>query len=415
MRDNENKKRYLNRVAEKICNNKIKSEVAVELEAHIDERAQFYEEIGYSEEDAFEKAVEQMGDPDAVGVSLSRLHPKGKIWKTVLLLLWIFIMLCLFWITAIFTVDDSIKGTGFCETILLLSFIGISQSARKRGNVFLTVLLPLLFVLNYGWYMLIVCDVGFSHVCSSLIFSLSCLLSGDFTDLAIFPYVGGITVAPWISYLSIAFYVLIFLLLLSASVSALKLHRPTYSLFDKRASKALTVIEKTLCGAIVLVLLISQLPLETSVGKKEFTPFPRFNYVVVLQSNTPCAVEDVQAEDIWIFYPNYDWSDYVFFWDFANDWRNDTNQTSRYSIDAQPRTVSCGNKMKYKVGKVVLTCNVNKPYVAVHFVNYSYSKSQTLLSSLPQDLEWQSVENVETVSKTLTSYDTVDVMINTDS
>lgn len=68
--------------------------------------------------------------------------------------------------------------------------------------------------------------------------------------------------------------------------------------------------------------------------------------------------------------------------------------------------------MSYRVDKGILTCNVNKPYVAVHFVN---SDSQTLLSNLPQDLEWQFAENVETVSKTLTSYDTVDVVINTAS
>lgn len=413
MRDNEKKRQYLNRVTEKINYKQVKSEITCELDAHIDERAQFYEEISYTQEEAFEKAVEQMGDPERVGVSLSRLHPKGRIWKTVLSVLWIFVLLGLFWLSAIFSVDDSIKGSGFCEAIMLCSFIGISQSARKRGNIFLTVFLPLLFLLTYGWYTLIVCDVGFSRLCSSLIFSLSCLLSGDFTALAIFPYVGGITVAPWLGYLSIAFYVVIFLLLVAACVSAVKLYRPTYSLFDKRASKALTVIEKTICAIVVCIVLISQLPFETPTEKVNFTPFPSFDYVVVLQSDTPCAVDDVQAEDIWIFYPNYDWSDYVLSYDPVNDWRNDTNQTNRYSITWQTSdTVPCGNRMNYKVCKVVLTCNVNKPYVAVHFVD---SDLQTLLSSLPQDLEWQKSETVGTVSKTLTSYDTVDVVINTDT
>ena len=98
MRDNEKKRQYLTHVTEKINHKQAKSEIVFELDAHIDERAQFYEEIGYTEEEAFEKAVEQMGDPERVGVSLSRLNPKGKIWKTVLSVLWIFVLLGLFWL-----------------------------------------------------------------------------------------------------------------------------------------------------------------------------------------------------------------------------------------------------------------------------------------------------------------------------
>lgn len=74
MRDNEKKRQYLTRVSEKIHHKQAKSEITCELDSHIDERAQFYEEIGYSEE-AFEKAVAQMGDPDEVGISLAKLHP----------------------------------------------------------------------------------------------------------------------------------------------------------------------------------------------------------------------------------------------------------------------------------------------------------------------------------------------------
>lgn len=127
MRDNENKNRYLNSVAEKINSNQIKSEIAVELDTHIDERAQFYEEIGYSEEEAFEKAVEQMGDPDAVGTSLSRLHPQGRKSVSVMLSVLLFVLLILAWrFFFLFTVFNGAVGSVLCENILLLCFIGIS-------------------------------------------------------------------------------------------------------------------------------------------------------------------------------------------------------------------------------------------------------------------------------------------------
>lgn len=426
MRDNEKKKRYLNGVAEKISDNKMKSEIAVELDTHIDERAQFYEEIGYSEEEAFEKAVEQMGDPDAVGTSLSRLHPQGKTWKSVVLILLLFLLLSLFGLITIVCADEGEMGRGLLEVLLLLCFIGVSRFAQKNGSLFLSIMSPLLFFLTYGWFALIVCDTsyGFHHLCSPIILTIFCIVTNDFTCLYTFPRVGGVTVAPWLTYVSIAFYVLIFLLLIAMAVSVKKLYRPTYSLFDKRAGKVLTVIAKSVCAALALCTLVSQLPFKTPSENVGLSNYVSFDYVVVLQSNSPCAIEDIPPEDVWIVGADYDWGNYILSWDYENDWSNwDTIDPSQsiYTYHSASITVPCGNKLCYVVQKEILECKVNKPYVSVHFIQWDYARDHsaveysTLSEYLPEMLEWQESKAVGTVSATVDAYNCVDVIINAEA
>lgn len=401
MRDNENKKRYLNRITEKISNNKIKSEIAFELDAHIDERVQFYEEIGYFEEEAYEKAVEEMGDPDAVGVSLARLHPKGKVITSILSVILLTAMIFLFWFITIWS-DGSI-GIGLFEFLLLMCFIGMSRSAQKRGNLFLSVFVLLLFFCTFCWYAWIACQgyFGASHLCSPLVLLFFCIITGDFTCLNIFPFVGKLTVAPWLTNTSIAVYVLIFFYLIALCVSTFKLHRPPYSLFDKKAGKALNKTGRALrffLALLLLVVIICPKPQEKTVSDRK-----DFKCVIVLQSDTPCAVDNLQPSDVMMADSNYDWSLYI------RDWNGKGSTTHMESI-----TVPCGNKVSYVIEKGVLEFDITKPYVYIAFVNawigeVSY---ETLSVWLPDEIEWQKSESVNMISATLDAYNCVDVIIH---
>lgn len=424
MRENGNKKAYLNRVAEKISNKKIKSEIVYELDVHIDERAQFYKEIGYTEEEAFEKAVEQMGDPDTAGISLARLHPKGKIAITILLLFLLFTMIVLFWGFTLVSIDDGELGISLLEVLFLLCFIGISCFAHKKGSLFLSILSPLLFFCTYGQYALLVSDVHgeLYYLCSPIILEISCILTGDFICLATFRQVGCVTVSPWLTYLSIAFYISILFLLVSMSVSVGKLYRPTYTLFDKRAGKRLKIIAKSICVIlIVFLLVISSIPLQNQV--KETQPknlVDKFDYVIVTQSDTPCSIEDIQREDVWIICSNYDWSDYILSWDYANygsDWDIKKTTDSIYNFGTESVIVQCGDKLCYEIKKEILECSVSKPYVHIAFIYKGMSSDsvcyETLSMWLPKDLEWQKSEDVGTVSVAFDAYNCVDVVIRT--
>ena len=57
-----NKKDYLGAVTAKVFDSDAKKSVTSELEVHIDEKTDFFKEIGYNEESSEEKAIEAMGE-----------------------------------------------------------------------------------------------------------------------------------------------------------------------------------------------------------------------------------------------------------------------------------------------------------------------------------------------------------------
>ena len=65
---------YIASAVSKIDSKKEKWEIEKELAAHIDELMDFYINNGMSEEDAEEKAVEEMGPPEPVSEELAKLH-----------------------------------------------------------------------------------------------------------------------------------------------------------------------------------------------------------------------------------------------------------------------------------------------------------------------------------------------------
>ncbi|MEE0868407.1 MAG: permease prefix domain 1-containing protein, partial [Ruminococcus sp.] len=70
--------KFLNRVSELIQNKIARRSITAELESHILDKADYYEEIGYSKEVAIQKATEEMGNADDTAVPLNALHKNGK-------------------------------------------------------------------------------------------------------------------------------------------------------------------------------------------------------------------------------------------------------------------------------------------------------------------------------------------------
>lgn len=68
------KDEYINEVTALIKNKTVRNDVKKELEAHIDDRTQYYLDAGYDEEISVKRAVEMMGSPEKVAKSLEKLH-----------------------------------------------------------------------------------------------------------------------------------------------------------------------------------------------------------------------------------------------------------------------------------------------------------------------------------------------------
>ncbi len=98
---------YLNTVKENIKNKKLHAPICAELESHLQDSADFYVEIGYDEETANKKALEDMGEPVTVGESMAKLH-KLSGWQKFLLAVFLFIAVLK--ILDIFSVNSVVAG-----------------------------------------------------------------------------------------------------------------------------------------------------------------------------------------------------------------------------------------------------------------------------------------------------------------
>lgn len=81
------KNNYLEMVAEQIRFEKAKKLVADELENHIEDQKDAFLLDGMNETEAFQKAVEEMGDPVEVGIALDRIHRSKIEWNMLFLIL----------------------------------------------------------------------------------------------------------------------------------------------------------------------------------------------------------------------------------------------------------------------------------------------------------------------------------------
>lgn len=410
MRDHMNKDEYVKAAVAQIENETDKSKTALELAAHIDDRMQYYKEIGFEDSVAVQKAVEHMGDPDLVAAAFSELHPQGRVWTAVLAVLPIFIFLSLFWIYVIWSIDDGTMGIGVMEVLLLFCFIGLSHFGKKRLNRFLCGASIALFCLTYMNYAMIAVGTE-APVCSPIVLIFSCIVTGDFTCLSTFWKVGGITVAPWLTYASIAFYMFILLVLISAFVSVCKLREPRYSLFDKKISKVISVIQKSiLLFSVLIVFISSYCPQSESSAEPLNCEHDYFNTVILIQSNVPCSVDEVCQDDIMILRAHWDWGSYIRSWGSS-----DTDMESAFDIDTEFITVECGNKLQYKFQKDTVKPEITKPYLYIDFIDSGiesvYKENISEFVALEEE-DWQKTESVDTVCAAVDQYNCVEVIVN---
>ena len=69
---------FIDRVWILIENKTARESITAELESHILDKADYYEEIGYSKEVAMQKAIEEMGNPDDTAVPLNACTKTAK-------------------------------------------------------------------------------------------------------------------------------------------------------------------------------------------------------------------------------------------------------------------------------------------------------------------------------------------------
>lgn len=401
------KNAYITRVLAPIEDADAQEEMALELSVHLDERIQYYIDLGYDDERAEEKAVEDMGDPEPVGASLSKLHPKEWVGLAVLALLPLpFISFILFVLIFIFNIAAGLFPA-ILEALLLIYLLALSRYGQKRGNRLLCTVPVCVLLVVYGGLVYI----GIHDECSALVMTAACLLTGDFTCLRTFPVVGDITVAPWLQHATVGFYFFLFLLLLASLVSVCRMKKSFYGRFTKRANRALFTLQRIL-QFVFIALALCTLPAYLLAGRVELPAEEKsqhYETVIVAQSDTPVYQKTFSPQDVVILQ-----SGYTLFSRYASFSKTGAEGALNAELTLEKITISCGDKMQYRVDKYVLQCDITKPYVYISFGNegeYDWSTNTVYIPPV-EAKDWQKTEDVSTVSVAVDNYSCAEIIIN---
>ncbi len=421
MREGTNRQDYINTILAQIDQKQMREEIEKELSAHIDDREEYYREIGFDSDTAAEKALERMGSPEAAADGFNKVHKNYRRAVAILAVIASVFVIPFFWFIIIFfCIDDSVMGAGITEALFLLYIIGLSVLGKRRNSRIVCAVAIVDFIIMYGNYLYMLSDVtsGFNELCSRIVLKLTCLLTFDFDCLSAFWRVGGITVAPYLTYLSIAFYTAVFILLILVQISIGKLKKPTYGLRTKHFASRVFKVQKAIWIFIAATILI--LPVGSFDKNEGMTvkTKERFDSIIIAQSDTPCPLSEIPKEDIVTFNSNYDLvGPYIFYLDSpsANAPKNIAYPDQfNYIFGGYNVEKKIGNKLTYKIGKFDIPCSFTKDYVYIEFLNSGTSTvydddAYEFASNNPEN--WYEVESAGEISAAVDAYNQIEIRL----
>ncbi len=163
---------YLDKAAALLKNKRAKSQVLSELESHIAEKTDYYRELGYSEQEAQKRALEDMGDPEETALSLNSLH--NEKWYRIPINIVTLCVLAVIFLIMSFGVNLSYDYTdathNFPRTITLdfLScaifavFVVLLSTANRRNSKFVAVAVFAFLVFVLAFSLPFVTEIGYS-------------------------------------------------------------------------------------------------------------------------------------------------------------------------------------------------------------------------------------------------------------
>ena len=367
-----------------------------------------------------------MGDPEPVGASLSRLHPKGRVITAVLAVLPL-VLYIVSWLSpvpvallySVIRLGWQSLGFGVWEIVPLLYLLWLSRFGKKRGNRFLCAL-PVLAAFAYGgWYVFLQWTGESVPLCSPALLSAICLLTGDFDCLRCYPYVAGVVAPAWLEALTLLFYLFVFFLLLSGWISVCRMRKATYGLRDKKVSKRLATVSRGLMIGITVVFAVS-IPffasgaVETNAATSETT---NFDTVIIVQSEEPVALDSIDRAQAEVLTVDYELSAAEAEW-----WVN--NEATTFQVEKTRETLlrPCGRTLQHSQWVLRAKCAITEPYVYVGFLDVNGyeirnddssadpASGEVRLSVAPED--WQKTEKVGTLTRDGDSYNRVEIVIN---
>ena len=237
-----NKNDYVNKVLSYVPS-VVKDSVKMELEAHIDDRAEYFEQCGYSTDMAESMAAERMGSAEIVGPELSKLH-SGKANKTTSALLFLsYIVLSVLFAMTILGWGSSVDLLNLIAEYLYfsLSVVGLLLSNRLRRNTpeFVSLVFTICFLVG---------KLAMSP-CSVILYCVYTLLTGQTNDFVVVSGLKNSFTGNTFSVVSAVFYILWFVPFVVIFINNYKLKKSTYSKKD-------VTVDKVLKRAVIIVFIL---------------------------------------------------------------------------------------------------------------------------------------------------------------
>lgn len=127
-----NTRQYIDTVLLHVKNKAYRKDIEAELMSHIEEREEYYLEIGWEKETASAKALENMGDPKQVGEEMNRIHSNTPALLVCVVLMLVFLLVIAYYFTDYNFIDFAVISTD-SEVItvngLIISFLTFASGA----------------------------------------------------------------------------------------------------------------------------------------------------------------------------------------------------------------------------------------------------------------------------------------------
>lgn len=420
MRDDMDRQEYIIYALSQIDDDTVWWEIEKELSAHIDDREQYYLDCGYDSETAARKAMEHMGSPEAAADGFSKVHKNYRRITAIIATAFYSIFLVFVWLMRMSSYRDPDVYSGFvsAESLGLLYIIGLSVLGKRRNSRFICFAAVVNFILMYGLYLWssIIFD-DFDTVFSTIVLKLICLLTGDLECCGLIGEVYLSSVSPYISYLSIAFYAAIFIMLVLVFISVCMIKKPSYSLKEKHFARQMFKIQKRVWIFIALTsLILSFIGLgnfDKDAGTTVKTGY--FNTVLVAQSDTPCPISEIPTEDIFISCCyTYDFNTHIFVL-FDDPLPKESPKNISVKHGGTWITKSYKNKLEYRISEEHLNCAVTKKYVYIDFLHTDRDDTNLINSvyqiALNKSENWYEVESIDEISTGVDANNQVKIII----
>ncbi|WP_294466619.1 permease prefix domain 1-containing protein [uncultured Ruminococcus sp.] len=267
--------KFLDRVSNLIQNKTARESITAELESHILDKADYYEEIGYSKEIAMQKATEEMGNPDDTAVPLNALHKKSAvkgIWSIITAVFVVAFSLLCFNVIPIehrfyyadnnYTIYHTVTAD-FISMLVLFLFVFLLYKAYRHKNLTSVIMLILSLIVMLTANLTNEVNDGiqfaiFQPLFYPVITFIKCGISGYADSIFGYSY---IVDSDKIIYRIGAFAVFVVLLLLALII--------VIAVFRQRRLKSARIllrISKTSCSAMCIILCVITVAMSISAA-----------------------------------------------------------------------------------------------------------------------------------------------------